>query len=96
MEYSDVDWDPPPSDNGIPGIILDYNINNQLRHDQEKRQKSKASAATDVRREPGAWRLRADWQASYDHRDDETRTPPSTIRAGAATTPIAHPTNAFK
>ncbi|KSB86863.1 hypothetical protein LFZ31_08605 [Salmonella enterica subsp. enterica serovar Newport str. S09097] len=26
---------PPAGDNGIPGIILDYNINNQLRHDQE-------------------------------------------------------------
>lgn len=28
LEYTSVDWDPPSAwDNGIPGILLDYNLN---------------------------------------------------------------------
>ncbi|ECG6644840.1 fimbrial biogenesis outer membrane usher protein, partial [Salmonella enterica subsp. enterica serovar Kentucky] len=76
MEYSDVDWDPPARwDNGIPGIILDYNINNQLRHDQESGSEEQSiSGNGTLGANLGAWRLRADWQASYDHRDDDENT----------------------
>ncbi|UQQ17428.1 fimbria/pilus outer membrane usher protein [Salmonella sp. WGH-01] len=76
MEYSDVDWDPPARwDNGIPGIILDYNINNQLRHDQESGSEEQSiSGNGTLGANTGAWRLRADWQASYDHRDDDEST----------------------
>lgn len=92
MEYSDVDWDPPARwDNGIPGIILDYNINNQLRHDQESGSEEQSiSGNGTLGANTGAWRLRADWQASYDHRDDDENTSTLHDQAGAATTPIAH------
>ncbi|WP_319950191.1 FimD/PapC N-terminal domain-containing protein, partial [Klebsiella pneumoniae] len=33
LEYSDEEWDPPSRwDEGIPGVLFDYNVNSQWRH----------------------------------------------------------------
>lgn len=76
MEYSDTDWDPPARwDNGIPGIILDYNINNQFRHDEESGSDEQSiSGNGTLGANLGPWRLRADWQASYDRQKDNENT----------------------
>ncbi len=92
MEYSDVDWDPPARwDNGIPGIILDYNINNQLRHDQESGSEEQSISGNGTL---GANTAHGDCGPTGRPATTivtMTRTlPPTTIRAGAATTPIAH------
>ncbi|MEG5552308.1 outer membrane usher protein [Enterobacter wuhouensis] len=70
LEYTDDNWDPPARwDEGIPGGIFDYNLNARTQH--QERDGSNAynlsgngTAGTNL----GAWRLRADWQASVDHR----------------------------
>ncbi|MEI9743873.1 MULTISPECIES: outer membrane usher protein [Enterobacter cloacae complex] len=69
MEYSDENWDPPSRwDNGIPGLLFDYNFNART----QKQTKSGVSnynlsgngtSGANV----GAWRLRADWQMNIEH-----------------------------
>ncbi|NGH42986.1 PapC/FimD family outer membrane usher protein, partial [Escherichia coli] len=35
LEYSSPDWDPPARwDNGIPGLLLDYNLNGQAQNNR--------------------------------------------------------------
>lgn len=76
LEYTDENWDPPARwDNGIPGIMLDYNINNQLRHDERNdSDEQNISGNGTLGVNAGPWRLRADWQASYDHQKDDDTT----------------------
>lgn len=75
LEYSDVDWDPPSRwDDGIPGLIADYSINAQTRHDENGGDDSNdISGNGTVGVNFGPWRLRADWQADYQHtRSDDS------------------------
>lgn len=67
LEYSDDNWDPPSRwDEGIPGILLDYNVNSQLQRQQKDGVKTaNVSGNGVVGANLGAWRLRADWQARY-------------------------------
>ncbi|WP_368547366.1 outer membrane usher protein [Klebsiella pneumoniae] len=70
LEYTSDDWDPPSSwDEGINGLLFDYNLNLQT-------SKIKNSAGSNTQSVSGngttglnlgAWRFRADWQQLYNH-----------------------------
>ncbi|MDW5500709.1 outer membrane usher protein [Pseudomonas lundensis] len=63
LEYSDDSWDPPSRwDEGIPGVLLDYNLNGQSNRQQSRGTDSSLSGNGTVGGNLGAWRLRADWQ----------------------------------
>lgn len=70
LEYSTENWDPPSRwDEGIPGILLDYNLNAQTQKQHREGANSyNLSGNGVVGTNVGAWRLRADWQANVDHR----------------------------
>jgi outer membrane usher protein FimD/PapC len=68
LEYTDENWDPPSRwDQGIAGVLFDYNVNGQTTRQSQgqKAQSLSGNGTTGVNL--GAWRLRADWQAQYDH-----------------------------
>ncbi|KAA1192274.1 outer membrane usher protein [Photorhabdus heterorhabditis] len=68
LEYSSSDWDPPSRwDEGILGMLFDYNVNAQVSKlaKGNKNQNVSANGTTGINL--GAWRLRADWQAQYNH-----------------------------
>lgn len=69
LEYTDENWDPPSRwDEGIPGIMFDYNVNTQIQHQQrDGNNTNNVSGNGTAGGNLGAWRLRADWQANYDH-----------------------------
>lgn len=73
LEYSDKDWDPPSRwDEGIPGILFDYNINSQWRHPEHNQgDEYDISGNGTLGGNLGAWRLRADWQADYQHENED-------------------------
>ncbi len=72
LEYSDENWDPPSRwDEGIPGIIFDYNVNARGQRQQQDGGKEynvsgNGTAGTNF----GPWRLRADWQGYIDHQTE--------------------------
>jgi outer membrane usher protein FimD/PapC len=66
LEYSDASWLPPSRwDNGVPGLLFDYNAN--VNTSQSRRASSRQDAAINgtLGANAGAWRLRADYQGSY-------------------------------
>jgi outer membrane usher protein FimD/PapC len=69
LEYTDENWDPPSRwDEGILGMMLDYNLNAQSRHqlkqgDRGYNLSGNGTAGANI----GPWRLRADWQANINH-----------------------------
>lgn len=69
LEYTAENWDPPSRwDEGIPGLLFDYNLNartqKQLRGGGGSYNLSgNGTAGANL----GAWRLRADWQGHLDH-----------------------------
>lgn len=69
LEYASDDWDPPSRwDEGIPGLLLDYNVNTQAQHQQRAgSQGYNVSGNGTVGANLGAWRLRADWQGNLSH-----------------------------
>ncbi|MEL5457701.1 outer membrane usher protein [Serratia ureilytica] len=69
LEYSSPDWDPPSRwDEGIPGLLLDYNLNSQVQRTQQNSQQSyNLSGNGTAGANLGAWRLRADWQMNINH-----------------------------
>ncbi len=69
LEYSTPDWDPPSRwDNGIAGLMFDYNFNAQTNRqiDNDSRDNSLSGNGT-VGANFGPWRLRADWQAQLNN-----------------------------
>lgn len=76
LEYSDPNWDPPSRwDDGISGLIADYNLNAQTQKSNNGSADSDdISGNGTVGANLGPWRLRADWQSGYkrSHGDDET------------------------
>lgn len=67
MEFISDDWVPSAMwDNGIPGVLADYNLSAQTRKIQQGGTENTASGNGIVGFNMGPWRLRADWQASYD------------------------------
>jgi outer membrane usher protein PapC len=69
LEYTDENWDPPSRwDEGIPGLLLDYNVNGRSQQQQRDGSKSyNLSGNGTTGANVGAWRLRADWQVNLDH-----------------------------
>lgn len=73
LEYSDDNWVPPSRwDEGIPGLLFDYNVNARSQRQQQGDNSSQTlsgngTAGTNL----GVWRLRADWQANLDHQTGE-------------------------
>ncbi|VXC36178.1 outer membrane usher protein [Pseudomonas sp. 8O] len=67
IEYSSPDWDPPTRwEEGIAGLVLDYNINAQNQwQDREGTRDHNISGTGVVGANIGAWRLRANWQARH-------------------------------
>lgn len=70
LEYTDENWDPPSSwDDGVAGIIFDYNANAQHTHTPTDHNNDSDSVSGNGTSgvNLGPWRLRADWQATYDN-----------------------------
>lgn len=79
LEYTAENWDPPSRwDNGIPGLLFDYNLNAQSQRQQKQGTQSyNLSGNGTLGGNLGAWRLRADWQSRLDHQGgsgESTRT----------------------
>lgn len=72
LEYSNVNWDPPSRwEEGLPGVILDYNVNAQVqRQSLEGNQNYTLSGNGVTGANLGPWRLRASWQARINHQRD--------------------------
>lgn len=66
LEYSSPDWDPPSRwDEGIPGLLFDYNVNAQTQRQQRDGSQNNSISGTGTAGiNMGAWRLRADWQGN--------------------------------
>lgn len=69
LEYSAENWDPPARwEEGLPGALLDYNVNAQVGQQTRGGQRTNMSVSgngtTGVNL--GAWRVRADWQLRLD------------------------------
>jgi outer membrane usher protein FimD/PapC len=81
LEYTAENWDPPSRwDEGIPGLLFDYNVNarsqKQLRGGGSSQTLSgNGTAGANL----GAWRLRADWQANLDHRSGSGQSTSKTL-----------------
>ncbi|MFP7326993.1 outer membrane usher protein [Serratia marcescens] len=69
LEYISEDWEPPSRwDEGVSGILIDYNVNTQTQHQMRNDVREyRASGNGKVGANLGAWRLRADWQANLNH-----------------------------
>ncbi|MGR7304862.1 outer membrane usher protein [Klebsiella aerogenes] len=69
IEYTDENWDPPSRwDEGIPGILLDYNLNTRTQRNLKNGQKTyNISGNGTVGANLSVWRFRADWQANVSH-----------------------------
>ncbi|MEB5613801.1 outer membrane usher protein [Serratia marcescens] len=69
LEYTAENWDPPSRwDEGIPGLLFDYNLNAQSQHQQRSGTRGyNLSGNGTAGANFGAWRLRADWQGSLSH-----------------------------
>lgn len=69
LEYTDENWDSPARwDEGIPGLLFDYNLNGRTQRQQHDSSNSyNLSGNGTAGANLGAWRLRADWQANLDH-----------------------------
>ncbi|WP_343553900.1 outer membrane usher protein [Pantoea sp.] len=63
LQYFNENWDAPAQwDNGLPGVLFDYNLNGQTQS-QKKGQRLVLNANGTTGANLGAWRLRADWQS---------------------------------
>jgi outer membrane usher protein FimD/PapC len=74
MKYSDPNWIPPEQwDDGITGLMLDYNINAQVNEGSGYSNSNISSYGT-LGFNYGAWRLRGDYQANAYWGDNERTT----------------------
>ncbi|MBH3093038.1 outer membrane usher protein [Serratia ureilytica] len=69
LDYVSEDWDPPSRwDDGIPGVLFDYNLNAQSQQQLQAGTRGySVSGNGTAGANLGAWRLRADWQANLNH-----------------------------
>lgn len=73
LEYVAENWDPPSRwDEGVPGVLLDYNVNGQINHaygsddgGDSRTLSGNGTAGANL----GAWRFRADWQGQQQSGD---------------------------
>lgn len=69
LEFTAPNWDPPSRwDDGIPGLIADYNLNAQSQHNQKGSDTQSLSGTGVFGANLGPWRARADWQANWNKR----------------------------
>lgn len=72
LEYTADNWDPPARwDNGIPGILFDYNINAMSTRQESDGRDNSISGNGTTGANMGPWRLRADWQTQYEQSDTQ-------------------------
>ncbi|WP_413507110.1 fimbria/pilus outer membrane usher protein [Serratia proteamaculans] len=63
LEYISADWDPPARwDNGVTGLLLDYNVNANTSRDSHSGARHSLTGNGTLGANWAAWRLRADWQ----------------------------------
>ncbi|WP_272520760.1 outer membrane usher protein [Providencia sp. PROV223] len=69
LEYTAPNWDPPSRwDEGIPALMLDYNVNSNANNSYNGGRDSYALNGNGVVGvNLGAWRFRADWQGRLNH-----------------------------
>ncbi|WP_193161047.1 outer membrane usher protein [Serratia ureilytica] len=69
LEYSDENWAPPSLwDEGIPGLLFDYNVNARSQLQQRGGNSTQTLSGNGTAgANLGVWRLRADWQANANH-----------------------------
>lgn len=75
LEYTADNWDPPSRwDEGVPGILFDYSLNAQNSHQLQSNGSNNQSVSGNgiTGMNLGAWRLRADWQANYEHTNGQS------------------------
>lgn len=72
LEYTSDDWVPSSMwDNGVPGLLADYNFDVTTRKNKEEGGTDKTiSGNGTVGANLGAWRARADWQSNYENSAD--------------------------
>lgn len=74
LQYQSANWDPPSRwDNGIPGLLFDYNFNTQARFNAHSGDQRSLGGSGVAGANAGPWRLRADWQGRRDSLRGETR-----------------------
>ena len=67
VEYVDENWEPSARwDEGLSGVMLDYNINAQQQYIYQGDNSTNVSANGVLGLNAGPWRLRADWQEQYE------------------------------
>jgi outer membrane usher protein PapC len=68
LEYSDATWLPPSRwDNGIPGLLVDYNLNGNVNKPSQGKQSQSLSYNGTTGANVGPWRMRADYQGYLNH-----------------------------
>lgn len=73
LEFTAPNWDPPSRwDDGIAGMVADYNLNMQTQHSQNGADSQSFSGTGVLGANLGAWRARADWQANWNKRNGYT------------------------
>lgn len=64
LEYTAENWDPPSRwDDGLPGVMLDYNVNAQAQQSRRSADTYTLSGSGTGGVNLGSWRFRADWQS---------------------------------
>ena len=67
LEYTAPNWDPPSRwDEGVPGLLIDYNFNARSNHRREDGTRSDFSGNGTIGANAGPWRFRADWQSQIE------------------------------
>ena len=70
LEYSAQNWDPPSRwDEGVPGLLLDYNLTAQSINQRNTASRTNLSGNGTFGGNAGPWRLRADWQGRIDDKN---------------------------
>lgn len=72
LEYTSKQWQPTSSwDNGISGLIFDYNTNMQVRKSDNQGNNKDLYANGTLGGNINAWRIRADWQSQYTDQNND-------------------------
>jgi outer membrane usher protein FimD/PapC len=69
LEYTADNWDPPSRwEEGLPSLLLDYNLNTQTQKQLKQGTSSYSLSGNGIAgANLGSWRLRADWQTNLTH-----------------------------
>lgn len=74
LNYQSANWDPPSRwDEGIPGVLFDYNLNSQVRFTPHAGEQQTFAGTGVTGANLGPWRLRANWQGRRDTSNGTTR-----------------------